>query len=92
MLPMLGFLSRFRRPKEDTRSIIISGTGRAESTYLVELLTELGLDTGEWSAKDYFPEARAGLERSIFDPLGPRVIKVHFYARMWMQSYLLALK
>ncbi|TPK75534.1 hypothetical protein FJ930_05435 [Mesorhizobium sp. B2-4-15] len=78
MAAKLGFLSRFRRHREDVRRIIISGTGRAGTTYLVELLTELGLDTGEWSSNDYFPEARAGLERGIFDPIGPRIIKSPF--------------
>lgn len=78
MLPILGFLPRLRRPTNDTRRIFISGTGRAGPTYLVELLTELGLDTGEWSATDYSPKARAGLERGIFDPCGPRIIKSPF--------------
>jgi hypothetical protein len=78
MMPKFKFLSRIGHPKEDTRRIIISGTGRAGTTYLVQLLTELGLDTGEWAEKDYFPKARAGFERGIFEPSGPRIIKSPF--------------
>jgi hypothetical protein len=37
--------------------LIISGTGRAGTTFLVQLLTELGLDTG-------FPHANAGIHSS----------------------------
>ena len=37
--------------------LIISGTGRAGTTFLVQLLTELGLDTG-------FPHANAGIHAS----------------------------
>ena len=53
--------------KPDRRGrILISGTGRAGTTFLVQLLTELGLDTGysdpERVAMTYSEQARAGLE------------------------------
>ena len=47
-----------------THKVIITGTGRAGTTFLVELLTRLGLDTGyssETLTKD--PVSRAGLEQ-----------------------------
>lgn len=58
--------------------VYISGTGRAGTTFLVQLLTELGLDTGFHPGIDggsYFPIARAGLEKDIFDENGPSIIK-----------------
>lgn len=58
--------------------IFISGTGRAGTTYLVQLLTKLGLDTGAWTDDEYFPNARAGLERHVFDPEAPRIVKSPF--------------
>jgi hypothetical protein len=61
--------------------IYISGTGRAGTTFLVQLLTRLGEDTGFKSGKAtkaYFPTARAGLEKDIFDKRGPRIIKSPF--------------
>ncbi|MFA4915362.1 MAG: hypothetical protein WC560_01645 [Syntrophales bacterium] len=48
--------------------VVITGTGRSGTTFLVELLTHLGLETG-FSADDIvsrkFKEARAGLEYDI---------------------------
>jgi hypothetical protein len=48
--------------------VIITGTGRTGTTFLVELLTNLGLDTG-FSTKDIpfkkRKEARAGLEHDL---------------------------
>jgi hypothetical protein len=61
--------------------IYVSGTGRAGTTFLVQLLTRLGQDTGFKSGKAtraYFPIARAGLEKDIFDKRGPRIIKSPF--------------
>ncbi len=50
---------------EPIHKVIITGTGRAGTTFLVQLLTELGLDTGytrrTWS-RDYFEHCDAGLE------------------------------
>lgn len=55
-----------REPK-----LIITGVGRSGTTFVVELLTMLGLDTGftkeevlARSSSTYFSRARAGLERS----------------------------
>jgi hypothetical protein len=56
----------------------ISGTGRAGTTFLISLLTEIGLDTGFSSAEgygSYYETARAGLEKDIFDRDGPAIIK-----------------
>ena len=58
--------------------LVIAGTGRAGTTFLVELLTDLGLDTG------YAPDevawhknalAHAGLEHDIRQPGCPYVVK-----------------
>lgn len=58
--------------------VIITGTGRAGTTLLVRLLTELGLDTGyrpdTWQ-KDYFEHCQAGLEQKLDDPSAPYVVK-----------------
>lgn len=60
------------------KHVVITGTGRAGTTFLVELLTHLGLDTG------YKPEevdgnkcqtARAGLEHDIRRDNAPYVVK-----------------
>ncbi|MEB3193642.1 MAG: hypothetical protein VKO19_00785 [Cyanobacteriota bacterium] len=58
--------------------VVITGTGRSGTTFLVELLTHLGLDTGFSAAqtsglKD--PVAQAGLERNINDADCPYIIK-----------------
>lgn len=66
--------------------ILITGTGRAGSTFLVVLLTHLGLDTGFTlesvgveggtpSNPKFFPAARAGLEWDIRAKDAPRVVK-----------------
>ncbi|WP_157974602.1 hypothetical protein [Lewinella sp. IMCC34183] len=48
---------------------VISGTGRAGTTFLVQLLTKLGVDTGfdpeRMMEKDYHNTARAGMETDI---------------------------
>ena len=56
--------------------VIISGTGRAGTTFLIQLLTGLGLDTGFTS--DYLPineNCNAGLEQDIFQENAPYIIK-----------------
>lgn len=46
--------------------VIISGTGRAGTTFLVSLLSELGLDTGFRNHSSFvFAACNAGLERDI---------------------------
>lgn len=58
--------------------IIITGTGRAGTTFLVQLLTELGLDTGytpgTWQ-RDYDVHCAAGLEQAVLGEDSPRVVK-----------------
>ena len=58
--------------------VVITGTGRSGTTFLMELLTHLGLDTGFSAAetsglKDAV--AHAGLERNIDDADCPYIIK-----------------
>jgi hypothetical protein len=57
--------------------ILITGTGRAGTTLLVQVLDELGLDTGltEGKLSPYGPSVRAGLESRIDDPDAPTVVK-----------------
>lgn len=58
--------------------IIITGTGRAGTTFLVRLLTELNLDTGytreNWQ-RDFDEHCSAGLEHDPADRVTPRIIK-----------------
>lgn len=58
--------------------VIITGTGRAGTTFLVRLLTTLGLDTGytpkNWP-RDYFAHCDAGLERDLAAPDAPYIVK-----------------
>jgi len=58
--------------------IIITGTGRTGTTFLVQLLSELGLDTGytrqSWR-NDYFEHCKAGLERDILAADSPYIVK-----------------
>jgi hypothetical protein len=73
--------------------VIISGTGRAGTTFLVQLLTHLGLDTGfdsntmevlprargaRMGPMDIFPMARAGLEMNIHAAAAPYIVKTPF--------------
>ena len=56
--------------------IIISGTGRAGTTLLVQVLTELGLDTGFADPFTLVDKAsRAGLEWDLRDPAAPYIVK-----------------
>ena len=58
--------------------IIITGTGRAGTTFLVQLLTRLGLDTGYTSQpdqRDYFTHCSAGLEHDPESPAAPYIVK-----------------
>lgn len=60
------------------RKIIITGTGRAGTTFLVRLLTELGLDTGftreNWR-EHVHAHCAAGLEKDLAAPDAPRIVK-----------------
>lgn len=68
----------FQKPAVPDGKVYIAGTGRAGTTMLVQLLTELGLDTG-YSPSDwrqaYFEIARAGCEWDLSDVNGPRFQK-----------------
>jgi hypothetical protein len=56
--------------------VVISGTGRAGTSFLVQLLTHLGLDTGfDIDSIELCPIARAGLELDIHDENAPYVVK-----------------
>lgn len=60
------------------KHIVISGTGRAGTSFLVELLTHLGLETGyrpEDIAKHKCQTARAGLEHDIRRSDAPYIVK-----------------
>jgi hypothetical protein len=58
--------------------VLISGTGRCGTSFLVELLTNLELDTGFYSQdidEHRYPIARAGLEHDIRQPDCPYIVK-----------------
>lgn len=56
--------------------LIISGTGRAGTTFLVQLLTELGMDTGfPDPSSGLYANCNAGMELDICDPNAPYIIK-----------------
>jgi len=64
--------------QQRAHKVIITGTGRAGTTFLVRLLTELGLETGitrkNWHKK-FYPECNAGLEHDLLDPTTPYIVK-----------------
>jgi hypothetical protein len=66
------------KARDPEHKVIISGTGRSGTTFLVSLLGELGLDTGisraNWGKK-YFEHCNAGLEHNILDPRTPYILK-----------------
>ncbi|MBS0264671.1 MAG: hypothetical protein JSS02_22240 [Planctomycetes bacterium] len=55
--------------------IIITGTGRAGTTFLVRLFTYLGFDTGFTKKSAIDPVAHAGLETVIEDWNAPYIVK-----------------
>lgn len=56
--------------------LIITGTGRAGTTLLVELLTQLGLDTGFRSGDQRMHQhSRSGMEWGLASPGSPYVVK-----------------
>lgn len=55
--------------------ILITGTGRAGTTLLLQLLGDLGLDTGFAPDAPVDERVHAGLEAPLDDPEGPRVVK-----------------
>jgi hypothetical protein len=60
------------------RHVVITGTGRAGTTFLVQLLTHLGLDTGfnpQTIESKFYKVARAGLEFDIGFENCPYIVK-----------------
>lgn len=60
------------------RHCIITGTGRTGTTFLVKLLTHLGLDTGftkDQLSSQTDPVSAAGLEFDIRNPAAPYIVK-----------------
>ena len=55
--------------------IVIAGTGRAGTTLLVQIMTDLGFDTGFQPGIGTQNPGRPGLEKNILAPNAPRVIK-----------------
>jgi hypothetical protein len=56
--------------------LVISGTGRAGTTFLVQLLTELGLDTGfPDPSSGVYANCNAGMEWDISHPDAPYIVK-----------------
>lgn len=63
--------------------IIIAGTGRAGTTFLIQLFTALGFGTGfsiEESLTGVYEISRAGLENTLVDEANPYVIKSPLFA------------
>lgn len=61
--------------REGPGKVVIAGTGRAGTTLLVQVLTDLGLDTGFDSAAPIDDTVNAGLERSVEGPNAPWIVK-----------------
>src|SRR5580765_7310549 len=56
--------------------VVITGTGRAGTTFLIQLMTALGMPTGfHKHAPDIYPHANAGMEWDIRDRHAPYVVK-----------------
>lgn len=56
--------------------IIISGTGRAGTTFLMQLLTQLRFDTGFRDIHAHvFANCNAGMERDLREPNAPYIVK-----------------
>jgi hypothetical protein len=56
--------------------VIISGTGRTGTTFLVQLFTALGLDTGfPGTGSPLFANCNAGMEHDLRNPDAPYIVK-----------------
>jgi len=56
--------------------VIISGTGRAGTTFLIQLLTALGLETGFPDPNSaIYSNCNAGMEQDIREPEAPYIVK-----------------
>jgi hypothetical protein len=69
------------------RKVIIAGTGRAGTTLLVQVLTDLGLDTGFPPDAPIDDRAAAGLELPAAAPNSPRIVKSPHLSR-WLAGLL----
>lgn len=73
-----GVTSRVRSNMPTRHHVVITGTGRAGTTFLVELLTHLGLDTG-YRVEDLSSRkhrlSHAGLENDIRRGTCPHIVK-----------------
>jgi hypothetical protein len=64
--------------------VIITGTGRAGTTFLVQLLTELGMDTGFHNSQEgLFENCHAGMETDLRQENAPYIVK-----SPWICDYL----
>ena len=63
--------SKHSKQINTSSKVIITGSGRAGTTFLIRLLTRLGFDTGfePYKEKGYREELRAGCERKIHDDI-----------------------
>ena len=61
--------------EETPGKIVIAGTGRAGTTLLVQVLTDLGLDTGFSPTEPIDPRVNAGLEHALVGEGTPRIVK-----------------
>jgi hypothetical protein len=62
--------------------VVITGTGRAGTTFLVQLFTNLNLHTGytrESIQQDFNEHARAGLENDVRKESAPYIVKSTFF-------------
>lgn len=65
--------------REQKHHLLISGYGRAGTTFLMQLLTRCGLDTGFANIRDnYHEHCNAGLEWGLHEPTWPYVVKSPF--------------
>ena len=62
---------------------VISGTGRAGTSFLVRFLAECGVPTVDLESSGFDPVARAGCERSLLDADGIYLVK-----DPWLHEYL----
>lgn len=69
------------------RKVIIAGTGRAGTTLLVQILTDLGLDTGFAPDAPIDTRAAAGLELPAAARNSPRIVKSPHLSR-WLAGLL----
>jgi hypothetical protein len=69
---------------EPSHHVVISGTGRAGTTFLVQILTTLGFDTGFRSPREgVYENCHAGMERDLREKNLPYIVK-----SPWICEYL----